>query len=129
MIGISIWKAATIKTVETTDKAIYDERRRFYESLGFALVPRQDYHEHKNCNHFAFDVDMITSFIYEAFLAAISLLTALYYWINAKRIDYLTDPANQDDIQEYKDLINPAVDPLREADENLTKEQRLEIKR
>jgi hypothetical protein len=111
LIAICIWKSAMIKTVETTDKRVYDERRRFYESLGFALVARRDYHEHPNCNHFAFDVDMSASFLFEGFLAAISLLTALYYWVNAKRIDYLTDPDNQEEIQEYKDLINPPFDP------------------
>ena len=113
----------------TTDKAVYDERRRFYESLGFALTARKDYHVHKNCDHYVFDVDMSASFLFEAYLAAISVLTALYYWVNARRIDYLTDPYNQLAIQEYKDLVDPTIDPLKATVEEQTKEERLEIKR
>ena len=104
----------------TFDKAVYDERRRFYESLGFALTARKDFHEHKNCVHYVFDVDMSASFLFEAYLAATSVLTALYYWVNAKRIDYLTDPANQLEILAFKDLIDPTIDPLKVTVEEQT---------
>ena len=67
---------------------------------------------HKICDHYAFDVDMSASFVFEAFLAASSLLSVLYNWINAKRIDYLTNPSNQVEIREYKELTNPPVDPV-----------------
>ena len=113
----------------TTGKAVYDERRRFYESLGFALTARKDYHEHKNCDHYVFDVEMSASFLSEAYLAATSVPTALSYWVNAKRIENLTDHASQLEIQAYKDLIDLTNDPLKATNEEQTKKERLEIKR
>lgn len=57
---IIFWKTTKIKTMvnETTNKAVYDFEKRYYEALGFVLVPRGNYND-SNFKYevYAFDAD------------------------------------------------------------------------
>jgi hypothetical protein len=119
------WKTVKIKTMvnETTDKKVYDFEKRYYEALGFTLDPRPPVENADGTTTYAFDPEFESSFVYEGFLFVLLVMTAGYFFIQTNKIDYLTSAANQAEINEFKELIDPEVDPLEDTVE-LTKAEK-----
>lgn len=80
---IIFWKTTKIKTMvnETTEKKVYDFEKRYYEALGFTLVPRTPMENNDGTTTYAFDAEFQLSFVYEGYLFFVLIMTALYFFI------------------------------------------------
>ena len=80
---IIFWKTTKIKTMvnETTEKKVYDFEKRYYEALGFTLVPRTPIENNDGTTTYAFDAEFQLSFVYEGYLFFVLIMTALYFFI------------------------------------------------
>lgn len=106
VVALIIWKARKTDTMvpKTTDWKVFRYEIRFYESLGFELIYKEDDFKHKNADPdytYEYQAHFVRSFMFEAFVVCMILTSIGYLQNQTKKINYLCSPDSREALDAY----------------------------